>query len=170
MWGPTVLFIWVVVASTWIAWVGGSISHLQGLVSALLYLQKSDIQLELRRLLGLARAHARPFRLTYTRLPPSVNRAPPSVWRDYEGQSVTLSEDPMWGARNCTVRGGGAGVGGGDGFGTEGERSEACSEREAALAFAPPPPRWLAMILMAYPVPLLPESPEEPGHEIHCSA
>jgi hypothetical protein len=110
---------------------------------------------ELRRLLALARAHGEPFRVSYTRLPPSATRGTPSAWRDYAaGERVTLEEDPATGMRRCTM----------------GHAGAACAASEQALAFAAAPPAWLTKVLMAYPVPLLPESPADPGSEIHCSA
>mmetsp|Transcript_22181 Transcript_22181/g.48365 ORF Transcript_22181/g.48365 Transcript_22181/m.48365 type:complete len:403 (-) Transcript_22181:424-1632(-) len=43
-WAPTVLFVYVAPLNTvWLAWAGGSWSHLQGLASALLCLTKRDV-------------------------------------------------------------------------------------------------------------------------------
>ena len=67
---------------------------------------------------------------------------------------MTLEEDPATGVRRCTM----------------GHAGAACAASEQALAFAAAPPAWLTKVLMAYPVPLLPESPADPGSEIHCSA
>ena len=52
MWLPTALLIWMVVwdGSTFFQWIGGSFSHLQGVVSAMLYLRKRDILKEIRKL------------------------------------------------------------------------------------------------------------------------
>lgn len=111
---------------------------------------------ELRRLLGMARAHGARFSVTYTRLPDSATHAHPAVWRDTVGRRVTLTEDPASGMRRCLV---GAWP-----------LARACDASEAAFAFSPPPPVWLSKVLMQYPVPLLPEMPEDPGNEVHCSA
>ena len=104
---------------------------------------------ELRRVLAMAREHGERFRVTYTRLPPELSHGTPAAWRDFRGDSITLEEDPMAGSRLCTAAGG-----------------RECSASERVHAFAGSPAAWLTKVLMAYPIPLLPDS----GSEIHCSA
>ena len=109
---------------------------------------------ELRRVLALARRAGERFSVTYTRLPTHMHS--PAAWRDHKGTRVTVFDDPETSSRRCRV-GGGLGL-----------WSSACDASEPGVA--PPPPWWLTKVLMQYPVPLVPDSPEDPRDELHCSA
>lgn len=118
---------------------------------------------ELRRMLALAREAGEGFTLEFTRMPASAARGPPAVWRDFTGgATITWSEEPGQPPEraSCTVAGGEDGL----------TWSGPCRVNERAFAAAPPPPRWLRKVLMAYPVPLFPETAADPGAELHCSA
>ena len=80
-----------------------------------------------------------------------------AAWRDYaDGETVTVQ------------------------FGADGDGVALCSRsargenasggRPCENADLPPPPPWLAKVLMTYPCPLLPDSPADPGGEVHCSS
>ena len=103
-----------------------------------------------------------PFTIAYTPMPRALStRGTRAAWRDYaDGETVTVQ------------------------FGADGDGVALCSrsargenasggrpcENADELALLPPPPTWLAKVLMTYPCPLLPDSPADPGGEVHCSS
>ena len=118
---------------------------------------------ELRRALAHARENGdTPFTIAYTPMPRALStRGTRAAWRDYaDGETVTVQ------------------------FGADGDGVALCSrsargenasggrpcENADELALLPPPPTWLAKVLMTYPCPLLPDSPADPGGEVHCSS
>eukprot|EP00747_Dinoflagellata_sp_TGD_P077232 gnl/TRDRNA2_/TRDRNA2_159498_c1_seq1.p1 gnl/TRDRNA2_/TRDRNA2_159498_c1~~gnl/TRDRNA2_/TRDRNA2_159498_c1_seq1.p1 ORF type:complete len:489 (-),score=58.25 gnl/TRDRNA2_/TRDRNA2_159498_c1_seq1:526-1908(-) len=98
---------------------------------------------ELRRLLRLARDRGEPFMLRYTALP--REKRTPGQWVQHKGPQVLVQEDPHKGLKSCTVDG-----------------VAPCASEEVAML--PPPPRWLASLLLQYPAPLV-----SGNHtELHC--
>ena len=117
---------------------------------------------ELRRALAHARENGdAPFTIAYTPMPSALStRGTRAAWRDYaDGATVTVRfEADGDGGSQCSR-------------GARGENASGGGPCEAdEIALLPPPPAWLTRVLMTYPCPLLPDSPSDPGREIHCSS